>query len=149
MGAQAEDRWRAMRALYEGAPPDAGLLSKVSGLSEISVRRRIERDGWVTRTEGVVDERLVRLTDSLVGQVETLRIESAGRLDKAQIEMVGLVMRTVEKITELTRGGEAAKVSQTNRDATMADVLARIDRRIIELAQDYARSLGAVEHHGP
>ena len=148
MAAQAEHRWRALRALYEGAPLEAGILSLASGWSEISIRRRIERDGWVARTEGVVDERLVRLADSLVGQVETLRAESAGTLDKAQIEMIGLVMRTVEKITELTRGGEVAKVSQTNRDATMADVLARIDRRIVELARDYARSLGAAEHHG-
>ena len=69
MAAQAEHRWRALRALYEGAPLEAGILSLASGWSEISIRRRIERDGWVARTEGVVDERLVRLADSLVGQV--------------------------------------------------------------------------------
>ncbi|WP_269932226.1 hypothetical protein [Aminobacter sp. HY435] len=145
--AQAEERWRAVRALYEGAPADAGTLSRVSGWKEATIRRRIERHGWIAGTDGVVDERLVRLADSLVGQVETLRAESAGALDKAQIEMVGLVVRTVEKITELMRGGEVAKVSQTNRDAEMADVLARIDRRIVELARSYARVLGTAEHN--
>lgn len=145
MVARADERWRALRALYEGAPADAALMSAVSGYAEKTILRRIDRDSWVAGTGGGVDERLARLADSLVAQVETLRSENAGVFDKAQIELVGSVVRTVEKISELMRGGEAAKVSQTNRDAEMADVLARIDRRIVELARDYARVLVAAE----
>lgn len=94
-------------------------------------------------------DRLERLAESLVGQVETLRLENEGGLDKAQLDMVGSIIRTVEKINELMRGADAAKVSQTNRDAEMADVLARIDRRIVELARDYARVLVADERSQP
>lgn len=147
MVAHADERWRALRALYEGAPVDAALMSVASGYAQATIRRRIERYGWVAGADGGFDERLARLANSLVGQVETLRSENAGVFDKAQIELVGSVVRTVEKISDLMRGGEAAKVSQTNRDAEMADVLAKIDRRIVELARDYARALAASEHN--
>lgn len=145
MVARADERWRALRALYEGAPADAALMSVASGYAEATILRRIDSGSWVAGTGGGVDERLARLADSLVGQIETLRSENAGVFDKSQIELVGSVVRTVEKISELMRGGEAAKVSQTNRDAEMANVLARIDRRIVELARDYARVLVAAE----
>lgn len=145
MVAKADERWLALRALFEGAAVDAALLSAASGYAVSSIDRRILRDGWASPIAGDFDDRLARLADSLVGQVETLRLENEGGLDKAQVAMVGSIVRTVEKISELMRGGDAAKVSQTNRDAEMADVLARIDRRIVELARDYARVLGAQE----
>ena len=145
MVAKADERWQALRALFEGARADAERLSAASGYAVSSIDRRILRDGWVSPPAGDFDDRLARLADSLVGQVETLRLENEDGLDKAQVDMVGSIVRTVEKINELMRGGDAAKVSQTNRDAEMADVLARIDRRIVELARDYARVLGANE----
>lgn len=149
MGAKANECWRALRALYEGRPADTGLLAIASGHAVASIDKRIAREGWVKAAPGELDERLARLSDSLIGQVETLRLESEGVFDKSQVDMVASIVRTVEKIGELMRGGDAAKVSQTKRDAEMADVLARIDRRIIELARDYARVLGAGEPDRP
>lgn len=143
--AKANERRQAVRALFEGGAVDVGLLSVASGYAVASIERRILREGWVSPVGEDIDDRLARLADSLVGQVETLRLENEGGFDKGQVDMVGSIVRTVEKISELMRGGDRAKVSQTNRDAEMADVLARIDRRIIELARDYARVLGAGE----
>ncbi len=145
MVAKVDERWYALRTLFESAKVDVELLSAASGYAVSSIERRILRDGWVSPTAGDIDDRLARLADSLVGQVETLRLENEGGFDKGQVDMVGSIVRTVEKINELMRGGDEAKVSQTNRDAEMADVLARIDRRIVELARDYARVLGAKE----
>lgn len=139
----ADERWRALRALHEGATADVELLSVASGYAVASIERRLAREGWIAAAPGDFAERLARLADSLIAQVETLRLENEDGFDKAQVEMVGSIIRTVEKITELMRGGEAAKVSQTDRDAEMADVLARIDQRIVELARDYARVLCA------
>lgn len=149
MGAKANECWRALRALYEGRPADAGLLAVASGHAIASIEKRIARESWVNAASGEFDERLARLADSLIGQVETLRLESEGVFDKGQVDMVASIVRTVEKIGELMKGGDSAKVSQTKRDAEMADVLARIDRRIIELARDYARVLGAAEPDRP
>ncbi|WP_436122203.1 hypothetical protein [Aminobacter sp. LjRoot7] len=143
--AKANERRQAVRTLFERGAVDIELLSAASGYAVSSIERRILREGWVSPVSDDIDDRLARLADSLVGQVETLRLENEGGFDKGQVDMVGSIVRTVEKISELMRGGDRAKVSQTNRDAEMADVLARIDRRIIELARDYARVLGAGE----
>lgn len=146
MGAKANECWRALRALYEGAEPDARLLATASGHAVATIERRVARENWTAAAAGDLDDRLARLAESLVAQVDGLRLENEDGFDKAQVDMVGSIIRTVEKIHELTQGGEAARVRQTERDAEMADVLARIDRRIIELARDYARVLGAGEH---
>lgn len=143
--AKANERRQAVRTLFERGAVDVELLSAASGYAVSSIERRILREGWVSLVSDDIDDRLARLADSLVGQVETLRLENEGGFDKGQVDMVGSIVRTVEKISELMRGGDRVKVSQTNRDAEMADVLARIDRRIIELARDYARVLGAGE----
>lgn len=141
--ARADERWRALRALHEGATPDVELLSVASGYAVAKIERRAARDGWIAADDFA--DRLARLSDSLIAQAEALQPENEGGFDKAQVDMVGSIIRTVEKINELMRGGEAAKMSQTERDAEMADVLARIDRRIVELARDYARVLCANE----
>lgn len=146
MVANANERWRALRALHEGAPADAALLAAASGCARSTIQRRIEREGW-SAPIGDGDELLERLADTLVAQVEALRVETQGAFDKSQIELAASIIRTVEKIRELTRSAGSQKVSHIKRDEEMADVLARIDRRIIELAREYARVLVGNEHN--
>lgn len=146
LGASAVERGRALRALYEGAAAGVELLAAASGKAASTIERQILREGWTAPTSTGLDERLARLADALVAQVESLRLEHEGAFDKGQVDLVSSILKTVEKIGELSRGTESEKVSQTKRDAETADVLARIDRRIIQLARDYARVLVAEKH---
>lgn len=150
MVAIANEHWIALRALYEGVAANIELLSAVSGRSKVAIGKRAEKEAWVhARSGGDLRERLDRLADSLVRQIEAIRLESEASFDKTQIDKISALIRTVEKIVEITRGGGSAKESQTKRDAGMAEVLGRIDRRIIELAREYAKQLVAGKHNAP
>lgn len=148
MIARALERWVAARALYEGERPGFERLALLTGCSVRTMERRAEREGWVPgfAAEPGADMKapLRKVAESLIAQVRTLAIGEDGEplaLDKARIDTISVLTRTLEKIIELTPGGDEARDNQTRRDADMAGTLKRIDQRIVELATGYARQL--------
>ncbi|MEP9371008.1 hypothetical protein [Mesorhizobium sp. KR1-2] len=137
MTTPASDRWVATRALYEGAAPSFEQLAAA----------RAAREGWRDGSlldAGTQNGRLAKLVDGLIGEIEALGIgngEGAVGLDKARIEAISTLTRTLEKIWEIIRSDEGTKENDIKRDADMAGLLKRIDERIIELAEGYARQL--------
>lgn len=144
-----ETQWIAIRALYEGAAVTPENLSEATGYKLATLRRIARQQGWrsgfasrLTSGELLDQEaRLRLLLDGAIGRAEAA--EREGRSDKTLIDAITAIMRTLEKIGEVTRGESSAKENQIKRDADMAGALRRIDERIVELAREYARELGA------
>lgn len=145
---RALERWAATRAAHEGERLDFERLALLTGWSPRSIARRAEREKWapwgVTGRHPDIKTPLRKVADSLVAQVQALAIDEDGEplaLDKARIDTISVLTRTLEKIIEITPGGDEARENQTRRDADMAGTLKRIDQRIVELATGYARQL--------
>ncbi len=141
-------QWAALRALHEGAAASLELLAQAAGRSLPVLRKRAEKESWRDAEASVQfsgqERRLRVLLDRQIAKAEAAGTGEAGSAsaDKARMDAISAVMRTLEKIGEITRSESGAKENQTRRDADMADILRRIDERIVELALGYARQLG-------
>lgn len=141
-------QWAALRALHEGAAASLDLLADASGRSPAALRKRAAAEGWRDADAAMrlcgQERRLRALLDQQIGKAEAAGMEEQGSAtaDKARMDAISAVMRTLEKIGEITRGDGGAKENQTRRDEDMAGILRRIDERIAELAIGYARQLG-------
>jgi hypothetical protein len=142
--------WIALRELHDGATPTFERLAAATGRTVQAVRNRARREAWGELAGRISDEdrklRLGRLTDWIIETLETVKkgvSEEGAPIEKTKIEAISTLMRTVEKLGEITRPAEGAKENQITRDARTAGVLKRIDQRIVELATEYAKQLGA------
>jgi hypothetical protein len=140
-------QWAALRALHEGAAPSLDLLAQACGRSPAAMRKRAASEGWRDAEAAMQlsnqEKRLRALLDQQIGKAEAAGADEAGSAsaDKARMDAIAAVMRTLEKIGEITRSDSGAKENQTRRDEDMAAILRRIDERIVELAIGYARRL--------
>ena len=140
--------WSAMRAVYEGALPNAELLAAIARKRPNTIERRAVREGWrkaEENTEGLtLVERISRLANALVGEMETIEKEGKGGVyDKARIETVAALMRALDKAGELIGAEPGKQEQQKKTDAEKADILRRIDKRIVELARFFAEEIVA------
>ncbi|WP_127524432.1 hypothetical protein [Mesorhizobium sp. Z1-4] len=140
--------WSAMRAVYEGALPNAELLAAISRKRPKTIECRAVREGWLKAEESTerltLAERISRLANALVGEMETIEKEGKGGVyDKARIETVAALMRALEKAGELIGAEPGKQEQQKKTDAEKADILRRIDERIVELARFFAEEIVA------
>lgn len=150
MKASLAARWAALRALHGGAPASIELLAEATGRSTEALQKRADAEGWKPARMGgrageTREERIARLMDHILDLME--EASSQENLDKGRIEAAAALVRILEKISEVTRSESGAKESNAKRDGEIADVLRRIDERIIELAEGYARRLVAEGVH--
>lgn len=144
-------QWAALRALHGGAPASLELLAEATGRSVAALAKRAEAEDWrPARKRGQAgesqEERIARLIGHILDVVEDAASQEV--LDKGRIEAASALMRILEKISEVTRSESGAKENEIKRDGEIADVLRRIDERIIELAEGYARRLVEEGNHG-
>lgn len=141
-------QWAALRAHHEGAAASLELLADAAGRSAAALHKRAAQEGWVDAEEAMQlsrqELRLRVLLDHSITKAEATSdaVDGSATADKARMDAIAAVMRTLEKIGEIARSDTSAKENQTRRDADMANVLRRIDERIVELAIGYARKLG-------
>ena len=140
--------WSAMRAVYEGALPNAELLAAIARKRPNTIERRAVREGWRKAEENTevltLAERISRLANALVGEMETIEKEGKGGVyDKARIETVAALMRALDKAGELIGAEPGKQEQQKKTDAEKADILRRIDERIVELARFFAEEIVA------
>jgi hypothetical protein len=153
---RTHERWIAARAIYEETRATVEQLAATTGCKAATIEARAVREKWVRSTESTrpasQNERLAKVVDRLIGEVEAIGMgngEGGTLLDKARIDAISALTRTLEKIGEITRGSDSAKENQIKRDADMAGILRRIDQRIVELAEGYARQLVRRKPEGP
>jgi hypothetical protein len=139
----AETRWLAVRALFEGAPATPERLALACGRSLRVVKGRIEAEQWRAAHRSRKRERADKVEaaiDVLIAAVEpTGGADGLAHLDKQRIDAVLAMARTLEKLGGMTGADEPAEENQARSDADMAAILRRIDDRIVELAEEYAR----------
>lgn len=163
----AADQWVALRALHEERGAGFDLLAAASGRTVRAIEARAAAEEWSgaggasdgdvvggrkragsVRTAGrrlSRAERIDQQIDRLIARVELIcdECDAKGTLDKAAIEEVSALTRTLEKMAEITRSRESAKENQMKRDINIGKVLRRIDQQIVTLAKDYAKRLVA------
>lgn len=142
--------WTSLRALYEGAPVTIDILAQVAGLSSVSIQRRAEKEIWARTTASAKPkdqhqriarqiERLETLVDRLIGEME----EGDNVMDKARTDMIGALLRAVEKLREMLPAPDESneKEDVIERDRRIATLLERIDQRILQLAAEFAEDM--------
>ena len=139
---------RALRALFEGARPTLDLLAASACRSLPRLRLQAEREGWKLASEPEDDfcERLLAVRAQLLDYCEAISREVAegGKIDRKDIDQILALIRAIEKLGEFQQPPEeAAKEKQIKRDEALADVLDRINGKIIELAEEFARQMVA------
>ncbi len=140
--------WNAMRAVFEGAAPTFAELAAISGRQPETIRNKAERQGWRAldiQADGLTQaERIVRLANRLIGEMEKIQEDGKGGVyDKARIETVAALMRALEKAGEIVGAEAGMQEKQNKTDADKADILRRIDERIVELARFFADEIVA------
>jgi hypothetical protein len=84
----------------------------------------------------VVEEMMAILTEA----------RRTGRINKVRADALWSMIRVAERAGKLQPA--MGQEEQKRSDEELADILARVDDRIIELARDYAERLGAAESDG-
>jgi hypothetical protein len=143
-------RQRALRALAEGARATIELLADATGRSPRALRLEAQREGWRLGRAPQADIalRVRTIAAGLLEKVEAIgraALEEGGKIDKAELEGVVVMIRGLDKIGEIMRPEEAAKEDQNRRDENLANVLQRINDRIVELAREFADEICARE----
>jgi hypothetical protein len=141
----------ALRALAEGATPTLALLADLTGRPPGALMRKAKREGWAIGRAGAEDvaARIREIAKGLLDQLEALTREAAengGKIDRERIEALMVLVRSLEKIGEVMRPEDAAKENQIRRDENLADVLDRINQRILALAGEFAKQMVAEQH---
>ena len=72
-------------------------------------------------------------------------LENGGAIDKAEVDGIIALSRSLEKIGDIMRPEDAAKENQIAQDDQLADILQCINDRIVELAREFAQELRANE----
>ncbi len=147
MSPGASDRWAAARALYEQLGADTAHLAALAGVTQSTVVRRALREEW-RRAVGAGKDTAAALRRAVEAAVHELEAVSASgapgttNLDRSRIETVLAMLKTVEKLGEMTGVDPRPEDRQTRSDADIAAALRRIDERIVELAQEAAERMG-------
>lgn len=146
-------RAQAQRALYEGAEPSFELIAAVSGHKPRTVALRARREGWQAPASGAaLEARITRLTNRLMRELDEMEgaaEEAGGGIDKERLDLLTARMRVLEKLAAINQGRQADQEEQEQTDADIADVLARIDQRIGELARQLAAEYAGDRDPGP
>ncbi len=139
-------KWAALRALVEESGAGYGLLASAVGLKETSIATRARREGWKPARSGEgAAAPLRRAIDAAVAELEAVSATSGSdtpSLDRSRIETVLAMLKTVEKLGEMTGVDPRPQDPQTRSDADIAAALRRIDERIVELALEAAGRMG-------
>ena len=139
-----------MRLLAEGARPTLELLADASGRSLRLLQRDAARQRW-RLAQAPLHDVLARIQVVARMQLERLEalgraaLENGGAIDKAEVDGIIALSRSLEKIGDIMRPEDAAKENQIARDDQLADILQCINDRIVELAREFAQDLRANE----
>lgn len=150
----------AVRRLVEGEPVTLPLVAAASGRSPRGILMQARTEGWhvvvVSDDSAGGDDGIGRMLKEAMRVISTIRLPedpAALKGEKERIELVTALTRAAEKIEDLIERHNNNNNNNNNDkddgdDEDIADVFRRIDRRIEELAGEYARKLVAERHDG-
>lgn len=104
--------------------------------------------------DGVVELELADLPPGDIGALMVAEMRGilaglqAGRFDKARADALLVTIRMAERLGQLDAGTARPEIDQekqTRSDVELAEILERVDQRIVELARGYAERLVAAQ----
>ncbi|GLS32912.1 hypothetical protein [Neomesorhizobium albiziae] len=139
-------RTHALRALAEGAKATLDLLADASGRSLRMLKLQAEREGWALDRAPQED---LAARFRVFAAMLLDKLEDAGRkaaeegitINKAEIDGFITIIRGLEKVDTIMRPEMVAKENKIKQDEDMAEVLQRINTRIVEMARELAAQL--------
>ncbi|MCO5063127.1 MAG: hypothetical protein M9924_01795 [Rhizobiaceae bacterium] len=142
-------RVRAQRLLVEvhGAP--LKLLADATGRSLNSIRKQAEVNDWkLPEGDDRTVEKLRHASLAIARRMEVVLHESGQgeMLDKAEMDALNSAVRVTEKLIEILSPDEFVQENAARQNEELADVLDRINRRIIDLAGEIAADMAARDH---
>jgi hypothetical protein len=147
---KVEAAWAARRALLEGEVATPERVAAACGLKARTLVERAAREGWAV-AEPSRAQRIARVHDRLLDRIEREQLRGEGGdapLDKAGAAELAATARILAKISEITRDEDGAKEKELERDADIAAILDRLDRRIVDLARHLAAQMAGEDVHG-
>lgn len=142
--------WEARRALMEGCAATYERVAQACKISTKSLIRKAKIERWTVTgaAEGMSRaERIARVNDQLLNKVEKLQLHADDDdklfLDKASIAELSATARVLAKISEGTTDNGDAQKNQMQRDEDLAEILKRLDDKILELASHLAKDIAA------
>lgn len=144
----------AMRVLHEVHGADLALIAEATLRSPTILEALAAGEGWRAKQGRVAEsrtlsERIGALAERLVGEIEAIERDGASSgYDKARIDAVTALTRALEKAGEIGEARQERQREQKKTDAEIAELLGRMEDRIIELARMEADRLVAAERAG-
>ncbi|MGC4025146.1 MAG: hypothetical protein QM744_08310 [Mesorhizobium sp.] len=137
-------RERAQRQLVELHGVSLELLADATGRSISSVRKQAETHEW--RVAGEDDrtvDKLRKASASIARRVERmLRVSEEGEtLDKSEMDALNSAVRVTEKLIEILSPDELIRDNAVRQNEDLAQMLDRINRRIVSLAEELAADM--------
>lgn len=138
----AESGWAIVRAWAERVPFDYALAARLGPWKEASIRGKAKREGWIVSdsvpAKPVYDRtKLQRVRNVLWAQVAAAADRAPGDpVAKTDIDALQLQMRALDML-------EKSMAPEEEEASDIADTLARINARILELAREFAREIAA------
>jgi len=139
-------RERAQRQLVEFHGVSLELLADATGRSLHSIRKQAETHQWkMTGENDRTVEKLKKASASIAWRVEELlRISEEGdALDKSEMDALNSAVRVTEKLIEILSPDEFIRDSAARQNEDLAQMLDRINRRIVSLAEELAADMAA------
>lgn len=151
MSNEASAAWAARRAVMEGAPMTMERMAAAFRVSAAALAKRASAEGWKVSgaSQGLSrDERIARIRDRLLDKAERIESDDEDSApNKAAVAEFSVAVRTLLKIFETTRDDDDAQERQMKSDAEIADILGRLDRKVVELAAYLAERLVSEDVH--
>lgn len=141
-------RERALRLLVEVHGVSLKLLADATGRSLASIHKQAQKHEWkLLGEDDRTVEKLRHASVAIARRVEFVLRESSegGALDKAEMDALNSAVRVTEKLIEILSPDEFLRDSAARQNEELAEILDRINKRIVDLAGEIAADMVACE----
>ena len=139
-------RERALRLLVEVHGASLQMLADATGRSVKSIQKQAQDHQWkLPDGDDRTVEKLRHASLAIARRMEVVLRQSGDgeALDKAEMDALNSAVRVTEKLIEILNPDEFTQESAARQNEELADVLDRINRRIIDLAGEIAADMVA------
>lgn len=139
-------RERALRLLVEVHGVSLKLLADATGRSLASIHKQAQKHEWkLLGEDDRTVEKLRHASVAIARRVEFVLRKSSegGALDKAEMDALNSAVRVTEKLIEILSPDEFLRDSAARQNEELAEILDRINKRIVDLAGEIAADMVA------
>lgn len=149
----ANIRWALLRAWAERLPFDFADAARLAQCSEVGLRNRAKREGWVVRS-GHRGRRpaseLERLRGRLWSRIDNATDRPAGEpLDKMEIDAVQILLKALDRLEKVVDAEGSQGAGELGAgESGIAEMLAAINGRVVSLARQMSDDMANTARKG-